>query len=57
MKSVESDFRAFARFLETAPVLPDFPAACRQLHIRPGVLDDYLLRELGLCGEALMMQI
>lgn len=56
MKNVETDFRAFARFLETAPVLPDFPATCKLLHIRPGVLDDYLLRELGVCGEALMMR-
>lgn len=57
MKNAETDFRTFARFLETAPVLPDYPAVCRLLHIRPGVLDDFLLRELGVCGEALLMQI
>ncbi|NLZ20272.1 MAG: hypothetical protein GXY24_08475 [Bacteroidales bacterium] len=57
MNNVESDFRAFVHYLETTPVRPDYPAVCRQLRIRPGVLDDYLIRELGLCGEELMMQI
>lgn len=57
MKTVETDFRTLVRFLEKSSVRPDFPAVCRLLHIRPGRLDDYLVRELGLCGEALMMQI
>ncbi len=57
MKTVETDFRTLARFLEDAPVRPDFPAVCRLLRLRPGALDDYLVRELGLCGEELMMRI
>ena len=43
--------------LEDTPVHPDFPAVCRLLHICPGALDDYLVRELGLCGEELLLQI
>ena len=57
MKTAETDFRTLARFLEDSPVRPDFPAVCRLLHLRPGRLDDYLVRELGLCGEELMMRI
>ena len=57
MKTIETDFRTFVRFLEDTPVRPDFPAVCRQLHICPGALDDYLVRELGLCGEELLLQI
>lgn len=57
MNTVETDFRTLVRFLENCPARPDFPAVCRLLHICPGRLDDYLVRELGLCGEALMMQI
>ena len=56
MKTVETDFRTFALFLERTPSLPDFPAVCRLLHIRPGRLDDYLIRELGLCGERLICE-
>lgn len=57
MKTAETDFLTLARFLETSPVRPDFPAVCRLLRLRPGPLDDYLVRELGLCGEELMMRI
>lgn len=57
MKTVETDFRTLARFLENSSVRPDFPAVCRQLRLCPGRLDDYLVRELGLCGEELMMRI
>ena len=57
MNNAETDFRILARFLENTPARPDFPAVCRLLRIRPGALDDYLVRELGLCGEELMMQI
>ena len=57
MKTVETDFRTLARFLENTPVRPDFPAVCRLLRLRPGALDDYLVRELGLCGEELLMRI
>lgn len=57
MKTAETDFLTLARFLETSPVRPDFPAVCRQLRLRPGPLDDYLVRELGLCGEELLMRI
>ena len=57
MKTVETDFRTLARFLENSSVRPDFPAVCRLLSLCPGRLDDYLVRELGLCGEELMMRI
>ena len=57
MKNAETDFRTFVRFLENTSVRPDYPTVCRLLHIRPGILDDFLLRELGLCGEELMLQI
>ncbi len=57
MRTVETDFRTLARFLEDTPVRPDFPAVCRLLRLRPGALDDYLVRELGLCGEELLMRI
>ena len=57
MKTVETDFRTLARFLENSSVRPDFPAVCRLLRLRPGPLDDYIVRELGLCGEELMMRI
>ena len=57
MKTIEHDFRTLARFLENNPVHPDFPAVCRLLHLRPGALDDRLVRELGLCGEELLMRI
>lgn len=57
MKTIEDDFRTLARFLENNPVHPDFPAVCRLLHLRPGALDDRLVRELGLCGEELLMRI
>lgn len=39
------------RLLETDRTLPDFPAACRRLHLLPGPLNETLLRELGLGGE------
>ncbi len=56
MKTVENDLRAFAQYLENTPSRPDFPAVCRQLHIRPGRLDDWLVRELGTCGERLICE-
>ena len=57
MKTIEDDFCTFVRFLENTPVRPDYPAVCRLLHINPGVLDDYLIRELGMCGDELMMHV
>ena len=57
MKTAETDFLTLARFLENTPVRPDFPAFCRLLRLRSGPLDDYLVRELGLCGEELLMRI
>jgi hypothetical protein len=44
------------RLLETDRTLPDFPAACRRLHILPGALNEALLREYGICGEELILR-
>ena len=30
-------------------------ACCRRLHVVPGVLDEILIRETGLCGEEIIL--
>ena len=49
----------FWQLLEERPghggVPDDFPAICRRLHVVPGVLDEILLRETGLCGEEIIL--
>ncbi|MCR5352430.1 MAG: hypothetical protein K6E35_08090 [Bacteroidales bacterium] len=45
------------RLMKAEPTLPDFPAACRRLHITPGVLNEILLRETGFCGEEIFLQM
>jgi len=53
MKKPHPLYAAFARLSEDG-VRGDFPAFCRRRRVLPGVLNEYLLRELGESGEALM---
>lgn len=57
MKTIETQFQAFVQYLETTPASLDFPAVCRRLRILPGELDEYLVRELGVCGDELILLI
>ena len=45
----------FVCLTETDPDLPDFPTACRRLHVTPGVLNEMLLREVGVDGERFIL--
>lgn len=56
MKRKESATNRLFRLLETNRTLSDFPAACRRLHLLPGVLNEALLREYGICGEELILR-
>ena len=56
MRPKSNDLDRFLRLAETDPHLPDFPAACRRLHVLPGVLDEWLFRELGISGEEILLR-
>ena len=56
MKLQESVTNRLFRLLETDRTLPDFPTACRRLHVLPGALNEALLRESGICGEELILR-
>ena len=56
MKRKESATSRLFRLLETDRTLSDFPTACRRLHLLPGVLNEALLREYGICGEELILR-
>lgn len=55
MRPKSNDLDRFLRLAETDPHLPDFPAACRRLHVLPGELNETLLRELGVDGERFIL--
>lgn len=55
MTPKSTDLDRFVRLTETDPRLPDFPAACRRLHVLPGELNETLLRELGVDGERFIL--
>lgn len=56
MNQKESSTTRLFRLLETERTHPDFPAACRRLHVIPGELNEALLRETGICGEELILR-
>jgi len=45
------------RLMQAEPSLSDFPAACRRLHLTPGIFNELLLRETGFCGEEIFLQM
>ena len=45
------DLARLFRLLEADDTYPDFPAACRRLHLLPGPVNETLLRELGMGGD------
>ena len=55
MKHSDSFLPAFSRLLEQCSPLPDFPDCCRRLGIPPGILNEILLDEFGLCGEEFVL--
>ena len=59
MKTEEQMLQAFWRQLEERPhggeAPADFPAICRRLRVVPGVLNEILIRETGLCGEEIIL--
>jgi hypothetical protein len=59
MRTEEKILKEFWRLLEERPrrgeAPADFPAYCRRLHVVPGVLDEILIRETGLCGEEIIL--
>lgn len=59
MRTEEKILKEFWRLLEERPrrgdAPVDFPACCRSLHVVPGVLDEILIRETGLCGEEIIL--
>lgn len=56
MNTKESATTRLFRLLETDRSVPDFPAACRRLHVLPGALNEALLRESGISGEELILR-
>lgn len=54
MKRIHLACADFWRLVESPAPPADFPAACRRLHILPGVLNEYLQREIGANGEELL---
>lgn len=56
MKEKESATARLFRLLETERTLSDFPAACRRLRVLPGVLNEFLLLEVGISGEELILR-
>ncbi|MBQ9449696.1 MAG: hypothetical protein IJU34_00040 [Bacteroidales bacterium] len=54
--SFHSCLAGFLRLLESGSAPADFPACCRRLHILPGVLDEWLFRELGISGEEILLR-
>ena len=59
MRTEEKILKEFWRLIEERPRRGDdpvdFPACCRRLHVVPGVLDEILIRETGLCGEEIIL--
>lgn len=43
----------FCSLLQTG-LYPSFPSICSRLHVCPDDLDEYLVRELGFCGDELV---
>ena len=56
MTRQDTRYRDFSRFVEEERTPYDFPACCRSLHVLPGELNELLLRELGACGEDLLLR-
>lgn len=56
MKEKESATARLFRLLETERTLSDFPAACRRLRTLPGELNEFLLLEVGISGEELILR-
>ena len=56
MKRKQSDLTRLFRLIETDRTLPDFPTACRRLHLLPGALNEALLRRYGIGGEELILR-
>ena len=59
MKTEERMLQEFWRQLEERPHRGegpvDYPAICHRLHVVPGVLNEILIRETGLCGEEIIL--
>ena len=59
MKTEDQLLQAFWQLLEERPhcgdTPADFPAICRRLRVVPGVLNEILIRETGLCGEEIIL--
>lgn len=56
MNKISHACAGFWRLVKSPAPPADFPAACRRLHILPGVLNEYLQREIGANGEELLVQ-
>ena len=59
MKTEEQMIQDFWQLLEELPHRgadpADYPAFCRRLRVVPGVLNEILIRETGLCGEEIIL--